>query len=235
MDGDKPKGRVIPFPSPGKENRREDLEAFEAWLTSHPAYRKAQAALAADANAPPDPNDATSHAPSMHDVWEVLDATVMSVAPEYFEAYRHEIEFRRRFGFDLGRRERAGVLLFKYDTGLTDRDIRLLGRTSNLRFGASVTVSASRGQAAYGYALMAVAGVLMLLGLLAAASPAGQSLRGALIVVPYEAVLVGFCWGFMQMYLRPYTLRRRVESLLDARKARTATSAQTASSSHVGA
>lgn len=237
MDGDDQTGRVIPFPG-GRDSAREDLAAFEARVKSHPALRKAQADLAADGgeDSSSDPSDGRYDGAPGLDQWEALDATVRNVAPEYFAAYMDENEFRRRFGFDVSRKQRADTVLFKCGVGLTDREIRLLGRTGNLRFGSAVTIAASKGQAVMGYALVAATGVLMLMGLLAAATPAGQTLRSALIVVSYEAVLVGFCWAFMRMYLRPYALRRRVEDLLDSRRpSATVTAVQTASCSRAGA
>ena len=124
-----------------------------------------------------------------------------------------EREFIRRFGFDWSRRDRVALIALKHRCDLTDREIRLLRWTGNLRRrNGTVTLASARWAAIFGRCLavvmfcqFALAVLLQMLTIHHALSPAQF---GKLYGV--TAFVLAMVWLVHLGYIKPWLIEQRV-------------------------
>ncbi len=126
------------------------------------------------------------------------------------EVIESELAFIRRFGFDWPRRQRELLIRLKQERDLTDREIRLLYLTGDLRYGPlGVRLGGNRWLAAWGWTQIAV--VLALSAILfwaawpVATLPSGNKVR----VFAALAGLVGLAYALYLTLVRPWHIRQR--------------------------
>lgn len=121
--------------------------------------------------------------------------------------------FIRRFGFDWPRSDRIGVIALKLRLDLTDREIRLLKWTCNLRRGHGVvTLASTRWAAIFGRCLGTFAllefGIVMLLEL-ATIHHALSALQVAKLY-GVTTFVVAMVWLVHLGYIKPWIIEQRV-------------------------
>lgn len=129
------------------------------------------------------------------------------------DAIDDERVFIRRFGFDWPRSDRIGVIALKRRLDLTDREIRLLKWTCNLRRSHGVvTLASARWAAFFGRCLATFAlfefGVVVLLEL-AAAHHALSALQVAKLY-GLTAFVLAMVWLVYLGYIKPWVIEQRV-------------------------
>lgn len=129
------------------------------------------------------------------------------------DAIDDEYVFIRRFGFDWPERDRIGLIAFKHRLDLTDREIRLLRWTGNLRRKNGVVTLASTRQAAiFGRCLAVIAllefTVIMLLQMMTVhhALSALQTLK----LYGATAFVLVLIWLVHLGYVKPWIIEQRV-------------------------
>lgn len=129
------------------------------------------------------------------------------------DAIDDERAFIRRFGFDWPRRDRIGVIALKRRLDLTDREIRLLKWTCNLRRSHGVvTLASTRWAAIFGRCLATFAllelGIVTLLEL-AATHHALSALQIAKLY-GVTAFVLAMVWLVYLGYIKPWVIEQRV-------------------------
>lgn len=121
--------------------------------------------------------------------------------------------FIHRFGFDWPRSDRIGLIALKHRLDLTDREIRLLKRTGNLkRRQGMVTLRSTRWAAIFGRCLATFAlfefGTVMLLELLTI----HHALSGLQVAKLYgmTAFVLAMVWLVYLGYIKPWVIEQRV-------------------------
>ena len=144
-------------------------------------------------------------------VAEAIDESTWSkTRQEDHEALESERVFRRRFGFVVNREQRTRVLELKYTDDLTDNEIRQLRRAASLDLKSSpARNTASPLLQWFGYALVAMVGLQMLLGILAVIRADERTLPQFAQIVAFEAVLVCMLAVADYFYIRPNQIRLR--------------------------
>jgi hypothetical protein len=129
------------------------------------------------------------------------------------DAIDDEYVFIRRFGFDWAKRDRVGLIAFKHRLDLTDREIRLLRWTGNLRRKNSVvTLAPTRWAAIFGRCLAVIAflefTVIMLLQVVTVhhALSALQTLK----LYGATAFVLILVWLVHLGYVKPWVIEQRV-------------------------
>ena len=126
------------------------------------------------------------------------------------EALEHEHAFRRRFGFVVNRTQRQRVLELKYTADLTDNEIRQLRRSASLDLKSNpARNTASPLLQWFGYALVAMVCLQMLLGILAVIRADERTLPQFTQIVAFEAVMVCMLAVADYFYIRPNQIRLR--------------------------
>ncbi|MBN8736347.1 MAG: hypothetical protein J0H27_08770 [Xanthomonadales bacterium] len=129
-------------------------------------------------------------------------------------AVEDERFFSWRFGFDWPRRDRIALIELKHKRDVTDREIRFLKRTGNLkRKNGTVALTATRGSAIYGrclivgifveYVLMVLPGMLTVHHL--------SALQAAKFCTA-AAYVIAMAWSVNLGFVKPWTIQRRVLS-----------------------
>lgn len=121
-----------------------------------------------------------------------------------------ERAFIARFGFDRPRRYRESLIQLKHAVDLTDREIRLMGFTSSLRFDAhGVQLAASRGIAVFGRGVICLLALQMLYAWLLAAHSNNPAPILVLKLAGVAVMLVSMGWCVHQLYVRPWLIQKR--------------------------
>lgn len=144
-------------------------------------------------------------------VAEAIDESTWSkTQQEDHEALESERAFRRRFGFVVNRAQRQRVLELKYADDLTDNEIRQLRRSASLDLKSNpARNTASPLLQWFGYALVAMVCLQMLLGILAVIRGDERTLPQFAQIVAFEAVLVCMLVVADYFYIRPNQIRLR--------------------------
>ena len=181
QESDKPSAKIIPFAGPA---------------------------------APPgaDPSDGISFEDYLDAIADAVKDSVWSkTAQADREALEDEHAFHRRFGFTVNRERRAKVLAFKHAKDVTDREIRHLWRTANLDLnGQHARITSSIFAEVWGYALISMMCLLMLMAFWAALRIGPPTWKHLVALTVTELVLVGFLSLADWMYVRPNQIRRRI-------------------------
>lgn len=127
------------------------------------------------------------------------------------EVLEDERAFRRRFGFTVNREQRRKTLQFKHDGDLTDLEIRRLWWSGSLDLKSEpARVRASNFIQGYGYAMIAVLCLLMLLGMLAIARAETYTAANLMTVTVIEAILVCMLSAAYYVYVEPSQIHQRI-------------------------
>lgn len=131
------------------------------------------------------------------------------------KAIENEQTFIRRFGFDWPRRDRIAVIDLKRRHDLTDREIRLLQWTGNLkRKHGVVTVVNTRWSAIFGRILIVAAAVeftgFVLLGALT--THHALSALQVLKLFGATAFVLALLWLVYLVYVKPWIIERRIRA-----------------------
>lgn len=190
MDGESP-DNIVPFPA------REQRQIGAGVGAS--AYADAIATVRNvlhEAGGTPPSLSPSGAAPESDPDWAAID---------------DEHVFAKRFGFDACRRRREQLLTLKHEADLTDREIRLLRRSSSLVFrDDKAAISSWWFLPVCGYLLVGIALVLMTLALLAALQAGQPSLWQMVKITIVEAMLLAMAWWAGEMLIRPHQIHRRV-------------------------
>lgn len=129
------------------------------------------------------------------------------------DAIDDEHVFIRRFGFDWPRSDRIGVIELKHRLDLTDREIRLLKWTGNLRRSRGVvTLASARWAAIFGRCLAAFAVFEFALVMLLEMAATHHALSAAQIAKLYglTAFVLAMVWLVYLGYIKPWVIEQRV-------------------------
>jgi uncharacterized membrane protein YciS (DUF1049 family) len=181
-NADKPSAKIIPFGANQTPSHPppDDANATEAWLVGV--------------------------------ITEAVDTSDWSrTRQEDLEALEDERAFHRRFGFTVNRARRKKVLNFKHVADVTDREIRLLWQTVNLNLNDDqARITTSNLAARWGYVLMTVVALLMLMGFVAGVKAEVKGLPQLATLAAVELVLASLLMGIERLYVRPNQIRRRI-------------------------
>lgn len=121
--------------------------------------------------------------------------------------------FIRRFGFDWPRRDRIAVIVLKRQCDLTDREIRLLRWTGNLRRrNGTVTLASARWAAFFGRCLAVMMFVEFTLVMLLQMAAIHHALSPAQVGKLYgvTAFVLVMVWLVHLGYIKPWIIEQRV-------------------------
>lgn len=129
------------------------------------------------------------------------------------DAIDDEHVFIRRFGFDWPKRDRVGLLAFKHRLDVTDREIRLLWWTGNLRRkNGVVTLASTRWAAIFGRCLAVVAFLEFTVIMLLQMVTVHHALSGLQVAKLYGATafVLAMLWLLHLGYIKPWIIQQRV-------------------------
>jgi len=134
-----------------------------------------------------------------------------STQREDLEALESEQAFRRRFGFTVNREQRRKTLEFKHDKDLTDPEIRRLRWSGSLDLRSEpARILASSFVQGFGYAMIALVCLQMLLGILAVARADSLTVPSLIAVTIIEAFLVCMLASAYYVYVEPSQIHQRI-------------------------
>ncbi len=127
------------------------------------------------------------------------------------EALEDERAFRRRFGFTVNREQRRKTLELKRDMDLTDPEIRRLRWSGSLDLKSEpAKVRASNFVRGFGYAMIVLVCLQMLLGILAVVRADSLTVTSLVAITLIEAVLVCMLSAAYYVYVEPSQIHARL-------------------------
>lgn len=152
----------------------------------------------------------------MQELLVAIDTAVKEAewSPEHQDqlAIRDEYVFRKRFGFVVNRLQREKIIALKHEADLTDKEVRILRKSSSIVFrNERLQVMAPTALAIWGYILIAFLMLMMFLSLLAAELAEHVGMKEVVVLIVVNALLLFGMNASNDVYIWPQRIRKRVE------------------------